>query len=208
MSSPPRTWPTATPAPPAAPASAWPPPAPARPTSSPASPRPMLDSIPMVCITGQVSSKVLGSDAFQEIDITGITLPHHQAQLTSSRAPKTSPPPSARLSRWPAPAVRALSLSTSPRTPSRPPRPSPLRPPRPRPPRPHPMLRATSGSIDDAIALICAAKKPPHPRRPRYRRVRRAHPGPRLRRTARHPRRQHPARPRRVSDVPRAFARA
>src|SRR5436305_2557051 len=35
----------------------------------------MLDSIPMVCVTGQVSSKVLGTDAFQEIDITGITLP-------------------------------------------------------------------------------------------------------------------------------------
>jgi acetolactate synthase I/II/III large subunit len=35
----------------------------------------MLDSIPIVCITGQVSSKVLGSDAFQEVDITGITLP-------------------------------------------------------------------------------------------------------------------------------------
>jgi acetolactate synthase-1/2/3 large subunit len=35
----------------------------------------MLDSIPMVCITGQVSSKVLGTDAFQEVDITGITLP-------------------------------------------------------------------------------------------------------------------------------------
>lgn len=35
----------------------------------------MLDSIPMVCITGQVSSKVLGTDAFQEVDITGVTLP-------------------------------------------------------------------------------------------------------------------------------------
>ena len=35
----------------------------------------MMDSIPIVCITGQVSSKVLGTDAFQEIDITGITLP-------------------------------------------------------------------------------------------------------------------------------------
>ncbi len=35
----------------------------------------MLDSVPLVCITGQVSSKVLGSDAFQEVDITGITLP-------------------------------------------------------------------------------------------------------------------------------------
>src|SRR5271168_4515793 len=35
----------------------------------------MLDSVPIVCITGQVGSKLLGSDAFQETDITGVTLP-------------------------------------------------------------------------------------------------------------------------------------
>src|SRR2546423_14339150 len=35
----------------------------------------MLDSSPIVCITGQVGSKLLGSDAFQETDITGVTLP-------------------------------------------------------------------------------------------------------------------------------------
>ncbi|WP_437282634.1 biosynthetic-type acetolactate synthase large subunit [Sorangium sp. So ce375] len=35
----------------------------------------MLDSSPIVCITGQVSSKLLGTDAFQETDITGVTLP-------------------------------------------------------------------------------------------------------------------------------------
>src|SRR2546428_1246228 len=35
----------------------------------------MLDSSPVVCITGQVGSRLLGSDAFQEIDITGITMP-------------------------------------------------------------------------------------------------------------------------------------
>jgi acetolactate synthase-1/2/3 large subunit len=35
----------------------------------------MLDSVPLVCITGQVGSKLLGSDAFQETDITGVTLP-------------------------------------------------------------------------------------------------------------------------------------
>jgi acetolactate synthase-1/2/3 large subunit len=35
----------------------------------------MLDSVPIVCITGQVSSRVIGSDAFQETDITGVTLP-------------------------------------------------------------------------------------------------------------------------------------
>jgi acetolactate synthase-1/2/3 large subunit len=35
----------------------------------------MLDSVPMVAITGNVISSLLGKDAFQEIDITGITLP-------------------------------------------------------------------------------------------------------------------------------------
>jgi acetolactate synthase I/II/III large subunit len=35
----------------------------------------MLDSIPIVCITGQVSSLAIGTDAFQETDITGVTLP-------------------------------------------------------------------------------------------------------------------------------------
>ena len=35
----------------------------------------MMDSSPVVCITGQVGSKLIGSDAFQECDITGITLP-------------------------------------------------------------------------------------------------------------------------------------
>ncbi|HKR33088.1 MAG TPA: thiamine pyrophosphate-binding protein, partial [Terriglobales bacterium] len=34
-----------------------------------------MDSSPVVCITGQVGSKFLGTDAFQETDITGITLP-------------------------------------------------------------------------------------------------------------------------------------
>jgi acetolactate synthase-1/2/3 large subunit len=34
----------------------------------------MMDSIPIVCITGQVAESLMGSDAFQETDITGITL--------------------------------------------------------------------------------------------------------------------------------------
>ena len=34
-----------------------------------------MDSVPIVCITGQVSSKLIGYDAFQETDICGITLP-------------------------------------------------------------------------------------------------------------------------------------
>ena len=34
-----------------------------------------IDSTPMVCITGQVASSLLGSDAFQETDIIGISTP-------------------------------------------------------------------------------------------------------------------------------------
>lgn len=35
----------------------------------------MLDSVPVVAITGQVGSKMLGTDAFQEADIRGVTMP-------------------------------------------------------------------------------------------------------------------------------------
>jgi acetolactate synthase-1/2/3 large subunit len=35
----------------------------------------MMDSVPMVALTGQVPQSVIGSDAFQETDITGITIP-------------------------------------------------------------------------------------------------------------------------------------
>ena len=35
----------------------------------------MLDSVPLVAITAQVADSVIGTDAFQEINITGITLP-------------------------------------------------------------------------------------------------------------------------------------
>ncbi len=46
----------------------------------------MLDSSPLVCITGQVHSHLLGKDAFQEIDVTGITLPitKHNFLITSA----------------------------------------------------------------------------------------------------------------------------
>ena len=35
----------------------------------------MIDSIPLVCITGQVASPLLGTDAFQESDVVGISMP-------------------------------------------------------------------------------------------------------------------------------------
>src|SRR6516165_1745431 len=46
----------------------------------------MLDSSPIVCITGQVGSRLLGSDAFQEIDITGITMPITKHNVIVSKA--------------------------------------------------------------------------------------------------------------------------
>ncbi len=46
----------------------------------------MLDSSPIVCITGQVGSKLLGSDAFQETDITGVTLPITKHNYLVTRA--------------------------------------------------------------------------------------------------------------------------
>ena len=35
----------------------------------------MMDSIPLVCITGQVPTPLIGNDAFQEADVVGITRP-------------------------------------------------------------------------------------------------------------------------------------
>ncbi len=46
----------------------------------------MMDSSPMVCVTGQVPAHLIGGDAFQESDITGITLPvtKHNFLVTSA----------------------------------------------------------------------------------------------------------------------------
>jgi acetolactate synthase-1/2/3 large subunit len=46
----------------------------------------MLDSSPIVCITGQVGSKLIGSDAFQETDVTGVTLPVTKHNYLVTRA--------------------------------------------------------------------------------------------------------------------------
>ncbi|HEY8535132.1 MAG TPA: biosynthetic-type acetolactate synthase large subunit [Vicinamibacterales bacterium] len=51
----------------------------------------MLDSSPIVCITGQVGSKLIGSDAFQETDITGVTLPITKHNYLVTRAEDIAP---------------------------------------------------------------------------------------------------------------------
>jgi acetolactate synthase I/II/III large subunit len=51
----------------------------------------MMDSSPMVCITGQVGSALIGSDAFQETDITGITQPITKHNYLVTRAADIAP---------------------------------------------------------------------------------------------------------------------
>ena len=51
----------------------------------------MLDSSPIVCITGQVGSKLIGTDAFQETDITGVTLPITKHNYLVTRAEDVAP---------------------------------------------------------------------------------------------------------------------
>src|ERR1700758_1963486 len=51
----------------------------------------MLDSSPIVCITGQVGSKLIGSDAFQETDITGVTLPITKHNYLVTHASEVAP---------------------------------------------------------------------------------------------------------------------
>jgi acetolactate synthase-1/2/3 large subunit len=51
----------------------------------------MMDSSPIVCITGQVGSKLIGSDGFQETDITGVTLPVTKHNYLVTRAQDVAP---------------------------------------------------------------------------------------------------------------------
>jgi acetolactate synthase-1/2/3 large subunit len=51
----------------------------------------MMDSSPIVCITGQVGSALIGSDAFQETDITGITQPITKHNYLVTRAADIAP---------------------------------------------------------------------------------------------------------------------
>jgi acetolactate synthase-1/2/3 large subunit len=119
----------------------------------------MLDSIPIVCITGQVSSKVLGSDAFQEVDITGVTLPITKHNFLVTRAEDIAPTVrkafQIALSGRPGPVLIDITKDAQQASAG-----FDFDAAAPPPFRPHPMLRATSTSFEDAVALIRAAKKP------------------------------------------------
>jgi acetolactate synthase-1/2/3 large subunit len=51
----------------------------------------MMDGSPIVCITGQVSSHLLGLDAFQEVDITGVTMPITKHNYLVTEAARIAP---------------------------------------------------------------------------------------------------------------------
>jgi acetolactate synthase-1/2/3 large subunit len=46
----------------------------------------MMDSVPVVFVTGQVAAHLIGGDAFQEVDVTGITLPITKHNYLVTRA--------------------------------------------------------------------------------------------------------------------------
>ena len=119
----------------------------------------MLDSIPLLCITGQVSSKVLGSDAFQEVDITGITLPVTKHNYLVTRAEDIAPVVREALlvarSGRPGPVLVDITKDAQQGTAA-----FDFAEAAPRPHRPHPMLRAESESVLKAAEMIRAAKRP------------------------------------------------
>ncbi|HEV2279074.1 MAG TPA: biosynthetic-type acetolactate synthase large subunit [Acidobacteriaceae bacterium] len=119
----------------------------------------MLDSVPMVCITGQVSSKVLGTDAFQEVDITGITLPvtkhNYLVTRTEDVAPTIREAFMVAKSGRPGPVLVDITKDAQQQTAD-----FDFAAAAPRPHRPHPMLKTESESILKAAELIRNAKKP------------------------------------------------
>ncbi len=119
----------------------------------------MLDSIPIVCISGQVSSKVLGTDAFQEVDITGITLPVTKHNYLVTRAEDIAPTLreafAVAVSGRPGPVLVDITKDAQQAT-----APFNFAAAQPRPSRPHPMLRADDGAIAEAASLIRSARKP------------------------------------------------
>ena len=79
-----------------------------------------MDSVPIVAITGQVGSAAIGTDAFQEADIRGITMPITKHSFLVTKAGRHRRRRSPRPSTSPAPAAPDRCWSTSPRTRCRP----------------------------------------------------------------------------------------
>ncbi len=119
----------------------------------------MMDSVPIVCITGQVSSKVLGTDAFQEVDITGITLPITKHNYLVTRAEDIAPALREAFliakSGRPGPVLVDITKDAQQATAE-----FNFEAAAPKPYRPHPMRGHSADSISDAARLIREAKRP------------------------------------------------
>ncbi len=119
----------------------------------------MLDSIPMVCITGNVSSKVLGTDAFQEVDITGITLPvtkhNFLVNKTEDIAHAIRYAFQIAVSGRPGPVLVDITKDAQQGTAV-----FDFEAAKPRPYRPHPMLHVDEAGLKHAAELIRNAKRP------------------------------------------------
>src|SRR5487761_1406253 len=119
----------------------------------------MLDSIPIVCVTGQVSSKVLGTDAFQEVDITGITLPvtkhNYLVSRTEDIAPALREAFRVAQSGRPGPVLVDITKDAQQNSAI-----FDFASAAPRAYRPHPMQSANADSIRDALELLRSAQRP------------------------------------------------
>ena len=119
----------------------------------------MMDSIPMVCITGQVGSNMIGSDAFQEVDFTGVTLPITKHNILVTRAEDIMPAIRQAFyiasSGRPGPVVVDITKDAQQNSCLHRYDPTPIRLPGYRPER-HPLPE----EIDEAIEMIKAAKRP------------------------------------------------
>ena len=119
----------------------------------------MLDSIPLVAITGQVASKVLGTDAFQEVDITGITLPVTKHNFLVTRAEDIAPTvrEAFQIARCGRPGPVLVDITKDAQQASCV---FDFAMSKPRTYRPHPMLHAESGDMNRALELIQRSRKP------------------------------------------------
>ncbi len=119
----------------------------------------MLDSIPLVAITGQVASKVLGSDAFQEVDITGITLPitKHNFLVTRAEDIACTVREAFQIARSgrPGPVLVDITKDAQQATAV-----FDFEMSKPRAYRPHPMLHSGLGDRNRALELIKQSRKP------------------------------------------------
>ncbi len=119
----------------------------------------MLDSVPIVCVTGNVSSKVLGTDAFQEVDITGITLPvtKHNFLVNKAEDLATALRLAFQIARSgrPGPVLVDITKDAQQATAL-----FDFAAAKPQPYRPHPMLRVEESGLAHAAELIRNSQRP------------------------------------------------